>query len=89
MAQPIVDDAVKDQVNAVSGAAISHKMRQIEIKIPTFAFAHYHAVSPQNKLHLGIGRHGKVQADLAVLETEFVIAVLFDRRTRFEPEQTN
>lgn len=89
MAQPIVDDAVNDQVNAVSGAAISHTMRQIEIKIPTFTFAHYDAVSRQSKLHFGIGRHGKVQADLAVLETEFVIAMFFDRRTRFEVEQTN
>src|SRR5918912_824839 len=88
-AQPIVEDAVEDEVHARLPAAVADAVRQVEVEIPALAFCEDEPSARKVELDRRVGAHGDVYAHLAVLVAEVEVFVLAYDGAGVEPQQAD
>jgi hypothetical protein len=65
-------------MHAVSRAGVRDAVRQIEVEIPAFAFAHHDPFAGQIKFDRRMSLHRKVQPNLPIFVAEIVVTVFPD-----------
>ena len=82
--QPVVQDAVDHEMDAVGFAEVVDAVRQVEVDEPAFAFGHLDATAFEGELDAGVRGDRDVEPDLSVFEAEKMVAVFADSRARAE-----